>query len=133
MMDGTSEKTYEFENKSSKSGHTALPTTRRRLTGDGRHLYEVLGIEKGSNPDMIRKAYLKKSKENHPDKNPGDQNSESRMAEIAKANDILSDRKKKAIYDQYGSKGLRAGELLESFDRVNRVTFFLLNFSGALT
>ena len=73
------------------------------------------------------------------------------MAEIAQANDILSDRKKKAIYDQYGSKvakktpsdvsvililinqGLRAGELLESFDRVNRVTFFLLNFSGALT
>ena len=71
------------------------------------------------------------------------------MAEIAKANDILSDRKKKAIYDQYGSKvakifirrfsnllinqGLRAGELLESFDRVNRVTFFLLNISGALT
>ena len=98
---------------------------------------------------MIRNAFLKKSKENHPDRNPDDKNAEVKMNTIIQANSVLTDPKKKAVYDQFGSKvleqrchehmhlsflfqGLRAGELLESFDRVNRVTFFLLNVSGAL-
>ena len=98
---------------------------------------------------MIRSAFLKKSKENHPDRNPDDKNAEVKMNTIIQANSVLTDPKKKAVYDQFGSKvleqsfhedmhlsfhfqGLRAGELLESFDRVNRVTFFLLNVSGAL-
>ena len=92
---------------------------------------------------------MKKSKENHPDRNPDDKNAEVKMNNVIKANSVLTDPKKKAVYDQFGSKvlkqsfhedmhlsfhfqGLRAGELLESFDRVNRVTFFLLNVSGAL-
>ena len=98
---------------------------------------------------MIRSAFLKKSKENHPDRNPDDKEAISKMHACLQANSVLSDLKKKAVYDQFGSKvleqschedmylsfhfqGLRAGELLESIDRVNRVTFFLLNVSGAL-
>ena len=98
---------------------------------------------------MIRSAFLKKSKENHPDRNPDDKDAQERMAKVFQANSVLTDPKKKAVYDQLGSKvleqichedmhlsfhfqGLRAGELRESFDRVNRVTFFLLNVSGAL-
>ena len=98
---------------------------------------------------MIRSAFLKKSKENHPDRNPDDKEAISKMNNVLQANSVLTDPKKKAVYDQFGSKvleqschedlhssfhfqGLRAGELLESFDRVNRVTFFLLNVSGAL-
>ena len=98
---------------------------------------------------MIRSAFLKKSKENHPDRNPDDKDAQVKMNRVFQANSVLTDPKKKAVYDQFGSKvleqschedlhssfhfqGLRAGELLESFDRVNRVTFFLLNVSGAL-
>ena len=98
---------------------------------------------------MIRSAFLKKSKENHPDRNPDDKDAQVKMNWVFQANSVLTDPKKKAVYDQFGSKvleqschedthlsfyfqGLRAGELLESFDRVNRVTFFLLNVSGAL-
>ena len=58
----------------------------------------------GSNPEDIRRAFRRKSLENHPDRNRGDGNAESRMAEILHVNSILTDPQKKEVYDQFGSK-----------------------------
>ena len=52
----------------------------------------------------MRKAYLQRSRENHPDKNPDMESAEERMAEITHANKILSNDVKKSVYDGYGSK-----------------------------
>lgn len=63
-----------------------------------RDYYEVLGINKPSNPDEIKKAYRKLAKEHHPDKG-GD---ESTFKEVSEAYEVLSDKDKKAKYDQFG-------------------------------
>ena len=55
---------------------------------------------------MVRRAFLKKSREHHPDRNPDDPNSEYKMAEIIHANSILADPQKKSVYDHFGSKVL---------------------------
>ncbi|MGZ3449882.1 MAG: DnaJ C-terminal domain-containing protein [Polyangiales bacterium] len=72
-------------------------------------LYGVLGVEKNADADAIKKAYRKLATKLHPDKNPGDKAAEARFKEINHANDILSDAKKRAIYDEFGEEGLREG------------------------
>jgi molecular chaperone DnaJ len=68
--------------------------------------YEILGISKGANADEIKKAYRRKALEHHPDKNPGNKQSEEKFKEAAEAYDVLSDPNKKARYDQYGHAGV---------------------------
>lgn len=74
----------------------------------GKDYYRVLGIPKGANEDEIKKAYRKMALKYHPDKNktPG---AEDKFKEIAEAYDVLSDSKKKEIYDKYGEEGLKSG------------------------
>jgi len=67
--------------------------------------YKVLGVSKTSSDDDIRKAFRKLAVENHPDKNSGDKNSESKFKNINDAYQILSDSEKKAIYDQQSPFG----------------------------
>ena len=64
--------------------------------------YSTLGIKKNATPDEIRKAFRKLARKYHPDVNPGDKKAEERFKEISEANDILSDEKKRKIYDQLG-------------------------------
>ncbi|HUH26206.1 MAG TPA: DnaJ domain-containing protein, partial [Flavobacterium sp.] len=64
--------------------------------------YEILGIDKSADAAAIKKAYRKKAIEFHPDKNPGDKESEENFKKAAEAYEILSDPDKKARYDQYG-------------------------------
>ena len=71
-----------------------------------RDYYEVLGVNKDSSPDEIKKAYRKKAMEFHPDKNPGDSVAEEKFKEANEAYEILSDADKKARYDQYGHAGV---------------------------
>lgn len=72
--------------------------------------YEVLGLKKPSNEDEIRKAYKKLALKHHPDKNPDDtKGAEERFKEVSEAYAVLSDKDKKAIYDQYGHAGLTPG------------------------
>jgi molecular chaperone DnaJ len=71
-----------------------------------RDYYEVLGVSKDSNADEIKKAYRKKAIQYHPDKNPGDKQSEENFKEAAEAYEVLSNPEKKQRYDQFGHAGL---------------------------
>ena len=72
-------------------------------------LYAVLGVDRKADADAIKKAYRKLAGKLHPDKNPGDKSAEARFKEINHANDVLSDAKKRALYDEFGEEGLREG------------------------
>lgn len=64
--------------------------------------YGALGIKKTASSDEIRKAFRKLARKYHPDVNPGDKKAEETFKEISEANDILSDEKKRKVYDQLG-------------------------------
>jgi DnaJ-class molecular chaperone len=66
--------------------------------------YEVLGVSRSASADEIAKAYRKLARQHHPDRNPGDKQAEARFKEIQNAYDTLSDAKKKAMYDQFGTE-----------------------------
>lgn len=74
----------------------------------GKDFYKILGIGKGASDDEIKKAYRKLALKYHPDKNKTPQ-AEERFKEIAEAYEVLSDKKKRDIYDQYGEEGLKGG------------------------
>src|SRR5438552_17946108 len=64
--------------------------------------YGILGVKKNASVEEIRKAFRKLARKHHPDVNPGDKKAEERFKEISEANDVLSDPKKRKIYDQLG-------------------------------
>lgn len=64
--------------------------------------YGALGVKKTASPEEIRKAFRKLARKYHPDVNPNDKKSEEKFKEISEANDVLSDPKKRKIYDQLG-------------------------------
>jgi len=64
--------------------------------------YEVLGVPRSAKEDEIRKSYRKLARKYHPDLNPGDKAAEERFKKVQEAYDILSDSKKRQVYDQYG-------------------------------
>ncbi|KAK1334356.1 hypothetical protein QTO34_005360 [Cnephaeus nilssonii] len=74
----------------------------------GKDYYKILGIPSGANEDEIKKAYRKMALKYHPDKNK-EPNAEEKFKEIAEAYDVLSDPKKRGLYDQYGEEGLKTG------------------------
>ncbi|XP_064416371.1 dnaJ homolog subfamily B member 4 isoform X1 [Latimeria chalumnae] len=74
----------------------------------GKDYYRILGIEKGASDEDIKKAYRKQALKWHPDKNKSP-NAEDKFKEIAEAYEVLSDSKKREIYDQYGEEGLKGG------------------------
>ena len=64
--------------------------------------YEILGVKKSASADDIRKAFRKLARKYHPDVNPGDKGAEEKFKTLSEANDVLSDPKKRKIYDQVG-------------------------------
>src|SRR5574337_442277 len=64
--------------------------------------YEILGVKKSASAEDIRKAFRKLARKYHPDVNPGDKSAEEKFKAISEANDVLSDPKKRKIYDQLG-------------------------------
>lgn len=71
-----------------------------------RDYYEILGISKDASDDEIKKAYRKLAVKYHPDKNPGDKEAEAKFKEVNEAHDVLSDKQKRARYDQFGHAGV---------------------------
>ncbi len=72
-------------------------------------LYAVLGVSKSSDADQIKKAYRKLAKDLHPDKNPGNKQAETRFKAVNHAYEVLSDEKRRRLYDEFGEEGLREG------------------------
>src|SRR5438067_12842514 len=64
--------------------------------------YGALGVKKTATTEEIRKAFRKMARKYHPDVNPGDKAAEEKFKEISEANDVLSEPKKRKIYDQLG-------------------------------
>ena len=71
-----------------------------------RDYYEVLGVEKTASEAEIKKAYRTLAIQYHPDKNPGDKEAEEKFKEAAEAYSVLSDKDKRARYDQFGHAGM---------------------------
>ena len=72
----------------------------------GKDYYKILGISKGASEDDVRKAYRKMALKFHPDKNKS-AGAEEKFKEIAEAYEVLSDKRKRDIYDKYGEEGLK--------------------------
>ncbi|HEV7903974.1 MAG TPA: molecular chaperone DnaJ [Pyrinomonadaceae bacterium] len=64
--------------------------------------YKVLGVERKAKPEEIKKAYRRLARKHHPDVNPGDKAAEERFKLITEAHDVLSDPKKRSVYDRFG-------------------------------
>ena len=74
--------------------------------------YQTLGVAREADTEEIRKAYRKLARKHHPDLNPGDKAAEDRFKKVQEAYDVLSDPKKKQMYDQvgfYSENGMPAG------------------------
>ncbi len=72
------------------------------MTTTKKDYYETLGVKKSASADDIRKAFRKLARKYHPDVNPGDKSAEEKFKTLSEANDVLSDPKKRKIYDQVG-------------------------------
>jgi molecular chaperone DnaJ len=73
---------------------------------ENRDYYEVMGVPKNATDDEIKKAYRKLAKKYHPDLNPGDKTAEAKFKEVNEAYEVLSDKDKRARYDQFGQAGV---------------------------
>ena len=71
-------------------------------TATKKDYYEILGVKKSASTEDIRKAFRKLARKYHPDVNPGDKSAEEKFKAISEANEVLSDPKKRKIYDQVG-------------------------------
>lgn len=71
--------------------------------------YNILGVTRSATAEEIKKAYRKCAIKYHPDKNPGDKEAEKKFKEISEAYEVLSDEKKRQMYDQYGADAVRGG------------------------
>lgn len=87
-----------------------------------RDYYEVLGLSKGASADEIKKAYRKLAVKHHPDRNPGDKESEEAFKEATEAYEVLADDKRRQAYDQFGFAGVEGmgggGHSHQDFDDI---------------
>ncbi len=87
-----------------------------------RDYYEILGVARDASSESIKKSYRQMALKYHPDRNPGDKDSEEKFKEAAEAYSVLIDREKRSIYDRFGHEGLR-GEGFSGFSGFNSSVF----------
>jgi curved DNA-binding protein len=74
-----------------------------------RDLYEILGVARTATTEEIKKTYRRLAKKYHPDVNPGDKAAEEKFKEVTAAFEVLSDDKRRKLYDEFGADALRTG------------------------
>lgn len=89
-----------------------------------RDYYEVLGVGKNASDDEIKKSFRKLALKYHPDRNPGDKEAEAKFKEASEAYEVLSDKQKRARYDQFGHAGVNGAAGGNPFQNGN------FNFNG---
>ncbi|KZW02905.1 DnaJ-domain-containing protein [Exidia glandulosa HHB12029] len=75
----------------------------------GKDYYKILGVDKGADDDAIKRAYKKKALQYHPDRNSGSEQASEKFKEVSEAFEVLSDKQKRTVYDQFGEEGLKGG------------------------
>ncbi|ADO75288.1 molecular chaperone DnaJ [Stigmatella aurantiaca] len=88
------------------------------VSGQKRDYYEVLGVQKGVNPQELKSAFRKVALQYHPDRNPGNNEAEEKFKEASEAYEVLSDPERRARYDRFGHSGGGA-EGFGGFQNVN--------------
>lgn len=86
-----------------------------------RDYYEVLGVQRSSSTDEIKKAYRKLALQFHPDRNPNNKEAEEKFKEATEAYEVLSDQQKRQRYDQFGHQGLRGGSDYHTYSNFNDI------------
>ncbi|HTT71750.1 MAG TPA: DnaJ C-terminal domain-containing protein [Anaeromyxobacteraceae bacterium] len=74
-----------------------------------RDLYDILGVARTATADEVKKAYRRLAKKYHPDMNPGNKAAEEKFKEVTAAAEVLTDPKRRALYDEFGPDSLRSG------------------------
>ncbi|MCI5165548.1 MAG: molecular chaperone DnaJ [Candidatus Electrothrix sp. GM3_4] len=98
--------------------------------------YEILNVSRDADGDVIKKAYRKLAMKYHPDRNPDDNEAENRFKEAAEAYEVLSDTKKRQVYDTYGHEGLKntgysgPGNSSDVFSHINEMFGDMFGFGG---
>jgi len=99
-----------------------------------RDYYDVLGVPKGAGDDDIKKAYRKIAFEHHPDRNPGNKESEVRFKEATEAYEVLREPDQRARYDQFGHAGVGSaggtGPGFSGFDLADALRAFMRDFGN---
>ncbi|GAA6007289.1 hypothetical protein JCM10207_001572 [Rhodosporidiobolus poonsookiae] len=75
----------------------------------GKDYYALLGVDRGADEAKIKSAYKKMALKYHPDRNQGSEEASKKFKEVSEAYEVLSDKDKRAIYDQFGEEGLKGG------------------------
>src|SRR2546430_9644126 len=71
--------------------------------------YDILGVSKSADADVLKRAYRKLAMQFHPDRNPGDKSAEQKFKNISEAYDVLKDDQKRAAYDRFGHAAFENG------------------------
>jgi len=99
--------------------------------------YKILGVKKDAKPEEIKKAYRRLARKYHPDVNPGDKAAEDRFKQMSEAFDVLSDPKKRKVYDRFGqysdnlANAAEAGGPGSTYTRGAPFDFSGFDFGGA--